>query len=511
MLHIVLILLVVVFVYSDTNINILSPLNGDTIMIDSNRVLFIRFDIVNFDLLENPSKCFACMIFDKYNDAQLCMPITDLWPIEEAKYSFSLSKPITGQRSIELILYNQYNRSLSGSKSTFYVLQDGESMNESMDVYTMTSTTYNNIESNEDMSDTNTNSNTNTRDSTSARKLLFNSIFEGQLWGRRKNYANFNNINNNHNSEGIGRNQVDMKSDILTLVRKDINTLPEDITIELELDVTNVIEDYSISGPGSTLGASYMIRNALVNIINQYNIERMLDVPCGDMHWISRLKFKSNLLEYIGSDISTSLLEFNQNRFKTIQNIVNNKNDNNDNNDNNENIHNLERLFDNNLHSIPYFNQFYQSINKIRFEFIDIVQMNGEEIYNIIGDVDLLFNRHMMFHLSSHDNVKVLHNIEDYGRIVLKNRKIQCNLYNHYNNTNIGKCNRKPFYFMSSTAIFKSINIKEYILLLGNIDINLMKTPYCMKFPLTFYRDGINDIYTINNSTNILDTNPHHQ
>ena len=62
----------------------------------------------------------------------------------------------------------------------------------------------------------------------------------------------------------------------------------------------------SASGPGSTLEATKAIREAIFDVIDQFQIKSIVDVPCGDLFWVSKLDF--SIVEYTGLDIVPSLI-----------------------------------------------------------------------------------------------------------------------------------------------------------------------------------------------------------
>ena len=57
----------------------------------------------------------------------------------------------------------------------------------------------------------------------------------------------------------------------------------------------------SASGSGSTLVMTESIRTSLPIIFNKYGIESMLDVPCGDFNWMSKVDIQDVI--YVGGDI----------------------------------------------------------------------------------------------------------------------------------------------------------------------------------------------------------------
>jgi Methyltransferase domain len=63
------------------------------------------------------------------------------------------------------------------------------------------------------------------------------------------------------------------------------------------------------SGVGSTLQATAPIRNAIREICDGYNIDSLLDVPCGDASWI--LASPLPITHYLGVDIVPELIALN--------------------------------------------------------------------------------------------------------------------------------------------------------------------------------------------------------
>lgn len=72
-------------------------------------------------------------------------------------------------------------------------------------------------------------------------------------------------------------------------------------------------ENESVSGPGSTLAATVNIRNALSSLFNKYNIQSVLDIPCGDFNWMQHVDLSG--IHYIGADIVDELIYKNNQAF----------------------------------------------------------------------------------------------------------------------------------------------------------------------------------------------------
>ena len=82
----------------------------------------------------------------------------------------------------------------------------------------------------------------------------------------------------------------------------------------------------SKSGAGSFLKNTKNVRNDLPDLLNKYDIKSMLDIPCGDMNWISKLNLN---IDYVGADIVPELIAENKRNYPSIQfkvlDIVNDK------------------------------------------------------------------------------------------------------------------------------------------------------------------------------------------
>ncbi len=63
----------------------------------------------------------------------------------------------------------------------------------------------------------------------------------------------------------------------------------------------------SASGPGSTLGATSKIRAQLQEVFKDLEIKSLVDIPCGDLYWMSKVNLGN--LSYTGLDIVPSLIE----------------------------------------------------------------------------------------------------------------------------------------------------------------------------------------------------------
>jgi hypothetical protein len=270
------------------------------------------------------------------------------------------------------------------------------------------------------------------------------------------------------------------------------------------------------SGIGSSYEATAWIRKGLEDALQSFNISSMIDIPCGDISWISLVKNGMENISYYGADISAVVIENNQRRIQRLirlldlQNKVNYMN---------QFFYQIYRLNNDSIDSImthstlgeksmkvkdmlkelstevpsdgnffhlshddmEYFNDPYNRplINMIQnsyhfetFQF-DIISVNPQPAshpsypsFNLFyphikTPIEMIFCRHLMFHLTQEENLKLLNLIE--------------------------KSNMK--YFMATTALLLEKNPTNFNLLQGH-KINLMKAPYCMTDPIRIYLDN---------------------
>jgi hypothetical protein len=64
-------------------------------------------------------------------------------------------------------------------------------------------------------------------------------------------------------------------------------------------------------GSGSSIENTQLLRDALPEFLNKHHIRSMFDAPCGDHSWMSLVEFPENV-SYIGGDIVDFLIEQNQ-------------------------------------------------------------------------------------------------------------------------------------------------------------------------------------------------------
>lgn len=68
----------------------------------------------------------------------------------------------------------------------------------------------------------------------------------------------------------------------------------------------------SRSGPGSDLDSTVTIRSALADLVRDLHVTSILDVPCGDFHWMSHVELRD--VTYTGADIVPDIIAANRAR-----------------------------------------------------------------------------------------------------------------------------------------------------------------------------------------------------
>lgn len=71
----------------------------------------------------------------------------------------------------------------------------------------------------------------------------------------------------------------------------------------------------SVSGPGSEARATQRIAETLPLICREYGIASILDIPCGDFHWMKNINL--GLCNYIGADVVPEIIRTNAEKYAT--------------------------------------------------------------------------------------------------------------------------------------------------------------------------------------------------
>ena len=69
----------------------------------------------------------------------------------------------------------------------------------------------------------------------------------------------------------------------------------------------------SISGPGSSLEQTSVIRQEMPKLLEELEAKSLLDAPCGDFHWMKEADLELDL--YIGGDIVPDLIAQNREKY----------------------------------------------------------------------------------------------------------------------------------------------------------------------------------------------------
>lgn len=72
--------------------------------------------------------------------------------------------------------------------------------------------------------------------------------------------------------------------------------------------------DVPLSGEGSSLIATQKLRAGLPELLRFLEVERLLDLGCGDFTWMSHVDLAG--IDYIGADIVSGVIENNRQRFQ---------------------------------------------------------------------------------------------------------------------------------------------------------------------------------------------------
>ena len=72
----------------------------------------------------------------------------------------------------------------------------------------------------------------------------------------------------------------------------------------------------SVSGRGSTLGRTTVIRRALPLLLNEVGAKVILDAPCGDFNWMQHTELRA--VRYIGADVVPGLISRNRERYSSV-------------------------------------------------------------------------------------------------------------------------------------------------------------------------------------------------
>lgn len=73
-------------------------------------------------------------------------------------------------------------------------------------------------------------------------------------------------------------------------------------------------DEESISGPGSTMSYTRVLRRQLPSLILKLSVKSLLDAPCGDFNWMQTVPLYN--IDYIGGDIVEELVDLLKQKFE---------------------------------------------------------------------------------------------------------------------------------------------------------------------------------------------------
>jgi hypothetical protein len=115
------------------------------------------------------------------------------------------------------------------------------------------------------------------------------------------------------------QNRADLPFDTSFFTKEKINNkiyTPQE-TFEMIYKTNHWKDDVSVSGNGSNDIQTRTIREVLPELLKQYAIKTILDLPCGDFNWLSSVLLGVD--KYIGGDIVKEIIEKNNSFYKNDQ------------------------------------------------------------------------------------------------------------------------------------------------------------------------------------------------
>lgn len=117
-----------------------------------------------------------------------------------------------------------------------------------------------------------------------------------------------------------GRNEIPNHAISTAFAGSPHRSMRETFTRIYESRATDPVGDHttgndpeSCSGPGSNLAQTAVLRAELPAVLADLGVRSVLDLPCGDLFWTSRIELGVDA--YIGADIVPGLIERNRERF----------------------------------------------------------------------------------------------------------------------------------------------------------------------------------------------------
>ena len=195
----------------------------------------------------------------------------------------------------------------------------------------------------------------------------------------------------------------------------------------------------SRSGAGSSRTSAARAIAALETILDRYPATRsLLDVPCGDLTWMPLDLLRRRGIAYVGADIVPQIVEDNRRRY------ADHKGD-------------AAAAASTNIHTtddVASTTAARTSSPPAQFRVMDVVTSP------IPPTVDAIFMRDLFYHMTTHDVLRVLRNVEASNATL----------------------------FIAKTALRANQNWDDFILAFGH-QVNLFERPFCLRDPSLLIRD----------------------
>jgi len=100
-----------------------------------------------------------------------------------------------------------------------------------------------------------------------------------------------------------------------SLLAYDTNKTQQVFTHIMEINLWG--DKDSISGDGSNLRSTRVIRKEIPKLLRKYNVQTLLDAPCGDFFWMKEMLPDLPIKQYIGVDIVKEIVSKNQENYQS--------------------------------------------------------------------------------------------------------------------------------------------------------------------------------------------------
>lgn len=99
-------------------------------------------------------------------------------------------------------------------------------------------------------------------------------------------------------------------------IRERLQGLGEALPLPARFELLHLLGVYhhpeSVSGVGSTLRETARLREALPGLVREEGVRSLLDIPCGDFHWMQQVALDVAGVDYTGADVVPAIVEANR-------------------------------------------------------------------------------------------------------------------------------------------------------------------------------------------------------